>query len=221
MKDNIMELSKLPIFYGIKKEDLPAMLQCLGSYEKQYAKNEIIFLESCEIRSIGIILSGTVHMIKEDIEGSKTLIVCMKAGELFGETFSCGTQTDAKVSFLASTACRILFLPFYRVIHSCKLTCTFHHRLIENMIGLISNKNIQLMEKVEIISKKSLREKIICYLRVQEDHLKMREFEIPLGRLELADYLCADRSALTRELNSMQKEGLIRYRGNWFKMEKI
>lgn len=221
MKDNLMELTDMPIFYGIKKKDLPAMLQCLGSHQKQYKKNEMIFLESCDIRSIGIILSGTVHMIKEDIEGSKTLMVCMKAGELFGETFSCGTQTDAKVSFLAATACSILFLPFYKVIHSCKLTCTFHHRLIENMVGLISNKNIQLIEKIEIISKKTLREKIICYLHIQEDHLQKREFEIPLGRLELADYLCADRSALTRELNAMQKEGLIRYHGNRFVMEKI
>ena len=218
MQLDFQHLALLPLFTGICEEDLPAMLSCLGSFQKDYQKDEIILLESNEVTNIGIIISGIVHMIKEDGEGYKTLLVTMKDGELFGESFSCGSHLDAYVSFLAAAPCTVLFLPFYKIIHSCKMSCTFHHRLIENMVRLIGDKNVQLMHKIEVISKKTLREKIMAYLQYQATAQNSRYFTIPLGRLELAEYLCADRSALTRELSCMQKEGLISYEKNTFKL---
>ena len=218
MRLNFKQLALLPIFKGIYAEDLPAMLTCLGSFQKNYQKDEVIFLESNEIRNVGIILSGTVHMVKEDYEGCQTFIAAMKENELFGESFSCGSHLNAQVSFLAAAPCTVLFLPFHKVIHSCKLSCTFHHRLIENMVQLIGDKNVQLMQKIEVISKKTLREKILAYLRQQAIEQHSRQFTISLGRIELAEYLCADRSALTRELSYMQRDGLIIYNKNTFKL---
>ena len=218
MSINWDALSHMPLFYGIDVKDMPSMLQCLGSYKKQYLKNEFIFLEGENIQSIGIILSGTVHMIKEDYEGNSTLLVCMKEGELFGETFACGVAPDSKVSFLTTTLTTVLFLPFSKVIHSCQLPCTFHHRLIENMVRLISIKNVQLMNKVEIVSKKTLRDKILTYLYLQAELKQSDIFTIPFGRQELANYLCADRSALARELSLMQQEQLIKFDKNTFEI---
>ena len=218
MQLDFKQLSLLPIFYGIREEDLPAMFNCLGSFQKHYQKGEIIFLEGNQVRSVGIILSGIVHMMKEDSKGNQTLLVIMNQGELFGESFSCGSHSDARVIFFAAAPCAVLFLPFYKVIHSCKMTCTFHHRLIENMVQLIGDKNVQLMQKIEVISKKTLREKIMAYLQNQSIEQHSKSFTIPLGRLELAAYLCADRSALTRELSCMQKDGLIWYSKNTFKL---
>ena len=200
-----------------KAEQLKAA-NCLGSFQKNYQKDEIILLESNEVRSVGIILSGIVHMVKEDSEGYQTLLVAMKDGELFGESFSCGSHLDAHVSFFAAAPCTVLFLPFHKIIHSCKMSCTFHHRLIENMVQLIGDKNVQLMHKIEVISKKTLREKILTYLQQQALDQDSRQFTIPLSRLELAKYLCADRSALTRELSYMQKDGLISYEKNTFQL---
>ena len=74
MKLEFHKLTSLPLFTGIREEDLSAMLACLGSFQKRYRKNEIILLESNEVRSIGVILSGKVHMIKEDAEGYQTLL---------------------------------------------------------------------------------------------------------------------------------------------------
>ena len=206
MRLDIEQLTLLPIFKGIREEDLPAMLTCLGSFQKKYQKDEVIFLESNEVRNVGIILSGTVHMVKVDSEGYQTLLVVMKKNELFGESFSCGSHLDAQVSFLAAAPCEILFLPFHKVIHSCK------------MIQLIGDKNVQLMHKIEVISQKTLREKILAYLRQQAMEQSSKQFTIPLGRLELAEYLCADRSAVTRELSYMQRDGLIIYDKNTFQL---
>lgn len=160
MELDFKQLSQLPLFIGICEEELAAMLKCMGSYQKNYKKDEIIFLESNEVRNVGIILSGIVHMIKEDSDGHHTLLVTIKAGELFGESFSCGSHLDSCVSFFAAVPCTVLFLPFYKVIHSCKMSCTFHHRLIENMVRLIGDKNVLLMQKIEIISKKRSAEKL-------------------------------------------------------------
>lgn len=218
MRHDLKQLSSLPIFYGIQEADLPAMLNCLGSFRKTYRKNEIILLESNEIRNVGVILSGTVHMIKEDDSGHQSLLVAMHRHELFGESFSCGSSQDAHVSFFAASACTVLFLPFHRVIHSCKVNCIFHHRLIENMVQLIGDKNVQLMRKIEIISQKNLRDKLMRYLRYQSEGAQGGWFTIPLGRIELARYLCADRSALTRELSAMQQDGLIAFEKNRFRI---
>lgn len=216
----LRELGKMPLFADIREEDLSPMLHCLQSFEKSYQKGELILLESDAVRNVGLILSGTVHMIKEDAEGCETLILSMRKGELFGESFSCGSHPDAGVSFLAASPCTVLFLPFYRVVHTCTMTCTFHHRLIENMVRMIGDKNVQLMHKIEIISHKTLREKVLAYLRRQAGAQQGGWFTVPLGRVELADYLCANRSALTRELAAMKQEGILDYQKNTFVLLK-
>lgn len=220
MEDYIHSLSKLSLFSGIRTEDIDPMLTCLGSYTCNYKKGEFIFLSSEPIQSVGIILQGTIHMIKEDIWGNKTILAFMQKGEIFGETFACGNQLNSAVTFYASTNCKILYMPFYKIIHVCNISCIFHHRLIENMVRLIANKNTHLMEKIEIISKKTLREKILTYMSLQAQLHESSYFEIPLGRLELADYLCADRSALTRELNNMKSDGIIDFQKNYFHLLK-
>lgn len=180
-------------------------------------KGEIVAFETDKIEHIGIILSGAVDMVKEDLWGNKTTLVRMRARELFGETFACG-DTLSVVTFMVTENAEILFLPFRKVMHTCKMTCRFHHRLIENMVQQIAAKNRDLIRKVEVVSKKNLREKILAYLSQQAQLTNTRYFEIPLGRVELADYLCSDRSALTRELSNMKADGLIDYDKNMFRI---
>lgn len=220
MTITLRELSKMPLFAGIREEELSPMLHCLQGFEKSYQKGEVILLESHAVRNVGLILSGMVHMVKEDEEGCETLILSMKEGELFGESFSCGSYLDARVSFLAAAPCTVLFLPFHRVIHTCTMTCTFHHRLIENMVQMIGDKNVQLMHKIEIISQKTLREKVLTYLRLQAEAQQSRCITVPMGRGELAAYLCANRSALTRELAAMKQEKILDYHKNTFVLQR-
>jgi len=111
-----------------------------------------------------------------------------------------------------------MFIPFQRVVNSCSNACIFHHRLIENMIQLIADKNLMLMHKMEVVTKKTLKEKIMAYLSQQAQIKDTEYFEIPLNRTELAEFLCADRSALTRELSNMKKEGIIDYDKNVFRL---
>lgn len=219
-KDYFPELLSMPIFYGIEENNLEAMLNCLGAYIREYKKGRYIILCQDEVEVVGVILSGKVQMIRDDLWGNKTLLVSMDKGELFGETFSCGAHRKATVSFLASADAKILFMSFGHIMHSCSMDCKFHHRLIENMVTQIASKNTALMDKVDILSKKTLREKIATYLLQQVGKQNSTYFDIPYGRVQLAEYLCADRSALTRELSAMRDEGLIEYDKNSFHIIK-
>jgi len=214
----IEEELRSPLFDGIRREDLGAMLGCLSYHLSRYKKGDPIALEQEHLRHIGIILSGAVDMVKEDLWGNKTMLVRMRRDELFGESFACGSDTLSTVTFLAAEETEIMFIPFNKVMHTCTMACAFHHRLVENMVRLIADKNRDLMRKVEVVSKRSIREKLLSYLSIQAQTQNARYFEIPLGRVELAEYLCVDRSALTRELVKMKSEGLIDYDRNCFRI---
>ena len=217
MKDVLCELDS-PLFHGIAPGDRKAVLDCVSYHVGSYAKGEIIALEGENLNHIGVILSGSVDMVKEDLWGNKTIVMRLREKELFGETFACGNDSLSVVTFLASEDAEILFLPFNRVMHSCTMACSFHHQLIENMVRIIADKNRDLMRKVEVMSKRTIQEKILAYLSIQAQLQSSRYFEIPLGRVELAEYLCVDRSSLTRELAKMKDDGLIDYDKNCFRM---
>lgn len=221
VKNHGNDYSQIPLFAGISSEDLLSVFQCLGSFIKTYKKGEYILLSEDNVKCVGVILEGTVKMIKEDLWGNKTILAVMEQKELFGELFACGNTIAATVTFVAGRDTRVLYLPFDRVMHSCRKSCLFHHRLIENMVTLIADKSVQLMEKLEIVTKKTLREKILCFLDHQARKHNSRYFTIAMGRVELSEYLCADRSALTRELNLMKSEGIIDFDKNTFKILRL
>lgn len=216
--EKCLENINSPLFKDISPEERKTMLGCLGYYLRSFAKGEIVLCEDVDLRYIGIVLSGAVDMVKEDMWGNRTALVRMRKDEMFGETFACGSDRHLAVSFVAAENSKILFLPFERVMNSCDNTCSFHHRLVINMVSLIADKNRELINKLEVVSRRSLREKILTYLNIQSQLQNCRYFEIPLGRIELADYLCVDRSALTRELAKMKSEGLIDYDRNCFRL---
>ena len=216
----MVENIRSALFEGIHPSDMDGMFGCIGYHIRSFEKGEIIAFEEENINHVGVVLEGAVDMIKEDIWGNRTMLVRTYPQDVFGETFACGEESASLVTFAAVQDSRILFLPFNRVMHTCSHACQFHQTLVENMVRLIARKNRELMRKVEVVSKKSLREKILAYLSIQSQTQGSSRFEVPLGRVEWAEYLCADRSALTRELAKMKEEGLIDYRKNWFSVKK-
>ena len=215
---NVMGEVKSPLFHGIQPEERIAMLSCIGYHIGTFKKGDIVSFEGDNLKHIGIVISGAVDMVKEDLWGNKTMLVRMRKDELFGETFACGSDNLSVVTFLVSEDAKVLFMPFDRVMHSCTMACQFHHRLIENMVKVIADKNRDLMRKIDVVSKRTIREKLLAYLSIQAQIQNSSYFEVPLGRVELAEYLCVDRSALTRELAKMKEDGLIDYDKNCFRI---
>ncbi|MEE0954575.1 MAG: Crp/Fnr family transcriptional regulator [Eubacterium sp.] len=219
-KEEIQQIRQSPLFDGISDKDLPAMLKCTGCYTHFFNKGEPVYSQEEEVKTVGIVLCGHVQMLQEDIWGRKTILTAMDPGDMFGETFACGSETTSKVTFLCTMPSKILMMPFHHIMNMCSNACSFHNKLIENMVRMIAVKNGQLMQKVEILSKRTLREKILAYLSREVQKQKSQYLDIPMGRIELAEYLGADRSALSRELSRMKEDGLIDYDRNTFRLIK-
>lgn len=211
MQINPYILEKSVLFSGIAANNFEAVLGCVGARHKEFAKGEYISLQSEQLRSIGLIMSGRVLLLKEDIHGNHNILATLEPGEIFGETFVCGGAYTLSVSIQATEKTEVLFLSFDQVMHTCPNACEFHSKLITNMVIMIARKNLSLLEKLEVTTRHSLREKILTYLFQLTQRQGNAVVVSPLGRIELADFLGVNRSALTRELSRMQTEGLIKY----------
>ena len=205
-----------PLFQGIAFSDFERMLDCLSAWTSSYKKGELILLAGNTVDFVGLILSGSARIIKEDPEGRITILTELAASEAFGETFACAGISHSPVTIQAAEDSEILFFNYKRIITSCGSACPFHTKLIENMLKLIAGKNLALTQKIEILSKRTTREKLLYFFDAQRGAAK--KFTIPFNREELAHYLCVDRSAMSCELCKMRDEGLLKFRKNQFEL---
>lgn len=209
-------LLNCPLFAQIKSDTLFQILYCLKAKVKPYIKNQNIFTVGDHITDTGILLTGQAQIIYEDIFGNRSILGALNPGELFGEAFSCTATSKLPVSVVALTDCDILFIDYQRILTTCPSSCAFHHQLIENMVQILANKNVLLNQKIRYLSKRTTREKLLCYLSDQAKAAESRNFTIPFQRQELADFLCVERSAMSSELGKLKKEGLIDFHRSHF-----
>lgn len=211
-------ISQNPLFDQIEETDLMGMLGCLCARVHLYQKDSYIILAGDEVRSIGVVLKGKVSVERESEDGVRNLVTVLTPGECFGESFACSGNQEAFVSVVAMEDCEILFLDCKKIVTTCSSACAFHTRLIENILSMLSDKILGLNQKLEIVSKRKIREKLITFFETQKRNAGTNQFSIPYNREQLADFLFVDRSALSNELCKMRDEGLIRFHKNKFEI---
>jgi CRP-like cAMP-binding protein len=204
------------LFRGIAFSDFERIVPCLSAKTVVYKKDDVILLSGDAANFVGLILSGSVQIIKEDRSGRSAILTKLGVPELFGEVFACAEITQSPVTVLAAEDAEILLIDYRKIITSCIAACPFHARLIENMLKLIARKNLLLNQKIEVLSKRTTREKLLAFFEIQRGMAK--RFTIPYNREELAHYLCVDRSAMSNELCKMRDEGLIRFQKSTFEI---
>lgn len=209
------------IFKGIEVNNLKNILNCLSARVTSYKKNDIILSAGDEVSFVGVVLSGRIKISREDMDGNSNILAVIGYNEIFAETLACAGVKESPITAVAEDDCRVLFLNYKKIVSSCKNACAFHSRLIENMLDIIAKKNLMLNQKIEIISKRTIREKLLTFLEIQRKHSNSKKFKIPYNREVLADYLCVDRSAMSRELGKMRDEGLIEYRKDEFEIVQV
>jgi len=208
-------LKSVELFKGIGEAELESILDCLGAEIKEVRKDKIILFAGDKPQYIGIVFSGRLHIVKEDSDGNRLLVTAVTPGEAFAEALCCAGVAESPVTVLPDTDSVVMLLHFQRILRTCPNACPFHTKLIENMLGLVANKNLQLQSRMEIIGLKAIRAKVTRYLESIRPK-QGRNITVPFNREELADFLCVERSALSHELSKMKKDGLIDYRKNKF-----
>ena len=208
-----------PLWSGIGYSDFESIVRCMKAETRNYCKGEVVLLSGDIMNHIGLIISGGVKVVKEDMDGNVSILTKLAAPEIFGEIFTCAGIDHSPVTIQASESCEILFINYRRVITSCSSACGFHSRMIENMLKLIAQKNLMLNQKIGILSERTTRKKLLAFFNTQRGGAK--KFTIPYNREELARYLNVDRSAMSNELCKMRDEGLIKFHKKNFEIYEV
>ena len=218
MKKYLNILRKCRLFSGISDENLISMLGCLGARVDFFDKKYTVFAEGSTIKYIGIILSGSAKLIQNDYFGNRSIIASFYPSDMFAEAIACADVDSLPVSVIASEPSEIMFIDCSHVLHTCQNSCGFHQQLIFNLMKSMAEKNLMFHQKIEIISKRTTREKLMAYLMSVAKKADSNSFEIPFDRQELADYLEVDRSGLSAEISKMRKEGVLESEKNRFSL---
>ena len=216
MKQYINLLKNTYMFNGINESEIEGMLKCLNARTMLYKKNEYILRNGETVNSIGMVLEGLALVEKEDIWGNRTIISEISPGSLYAESYACLSKLPAEISVIASDNTTVMLFDIRRILTTCSSSCGFHTRLIQNLLYTIAQKNVLLTKKMEYISKKTIKEKLLAYLSSEAMKAGSPTFNIPFNRQELADFLSVDRSALSSEISRLQKKGIISCRKNAF-----
>ncbi len=213
-----VDMENIYLFKGIKEVGLDALLGYLQAKPYVFKKDEVVWKQGVSISSIAVVLVGEVKLSKIGFNGKETLYSYVKDGEVFGANFLCAglKKSPLQVKTLKQTG--VLFIPFERLIKFDEYTARWNAQLIKNLFELIGLENLALERRMLILKNKSIKEKILAYLDIEAQELGAREFKIEYSREQMAEYLGVDRSALSRELSNLQKEGVLEYRKNEFKL---
>lgn len=222
MKKDRSAVLASPLFRGVRPEELEQILARLDARERQFDGGEIIWMAGDRAESVGVVLSGRVQVLREERWGARTLLTELGRGELFGETFACapGPEKTLPVTVAAASPCSVLLLDYRRMVSPGAEDFAFHHRLVENMLGILAEKNLMLNRRLVHLSRRSTREKLLSYLREQSAAQGGGTFTIPFNRQELADYLCVDRSAMSAALSKLRREGVLETSRSRFRLKE-
>jgi CRP-like cAMP-binding protein len=222
MKKCLDVLKKAELFQGIRETDLMPLLSCLAAKLRHYDKGEYVLAGGEKASSFGLVLSGRVQVAVDDFYGNRTILAQEEAGGLFGESHACACASSQREGFPFSVSAAedsdIMFIDCRKLSSPCTNACSFHKQLIQNLLGIVSRKNIALTQKIEFTSRRTTREKLLAYLSAQAQKAGSSRFTIPFNRQELADYLAVDRSAMSAELSRMRNDGLLIYNKNQFEL---
>ncbi len=209
-------LGSSPLFDGVDETDLPALLGCLSARRAKIPAGGDVLRAGDPAGRVGLVLTGQVQVIQDDFYGNRSIVASVGPGQLFGEAFACAGAAALPVGAVAAGDSEILWIDYRKILSTCEKRCAFHHRLIYNMLRVLAGKNMQLSRKVELLSKRTTREKLLCYLDGEARRAGSRSFSIPFSRQELADFLSVDRSAMCHELSKLRREGRIDFQKNRF-----
>ncbi len=216
MKPDTEILTGNPLFEGIRPEEIPDMLDCLQVRTMKYEKNQIIFSEGDLAEYVGILLTGSIFIMREDYFGNRHITTTLQAPELFGEVFACAETVLLPVSVIACEDSMVMLLNCKKILTVCGNSCKFHNTLIHNLLKVIARKNLMLNKKLNIITKRTTREKLMAFLMSEAKKNAAPAFTIPYNRQELADYLGVERSALSAEISRLCREGVLETKRSWF-----
>jgi CRP-like cAMP-binding protein len=209
-------LEASPLFKGIESGDIEAMLARLSAVRREYNKGETIIWEGEAVSEVGILLSGSARSYKCDASGKLFAVTMLGPGSYLGVLLAASHDRTSPVSVQALSGACVLLIPINNILE--RSDCPHHTKLIGNLLDGIAEKALVLHDRNDCLIRPTIREKVITFLTREARSAGSRSFAIPMGRAAMAEYLDVDRSALSRELSWMKRDGIIKYEKNRFEL---
>lgn len=188
-------------------------LNCSKVQKKNFNKGEVITTYIAKRNQLCILLYGEAELVRYDYNGNKTIVEHFSSNDVFGEIFYSVTTNNELFVEARENSC-VLFFIYDDIKIKCKRNCEFHEKLLINLPELFLNEIIDLNMRIELLSKRTIREKLQAYFNIISARNMSKSFKIPFSLTDLADYISVDRSAMMRELKSLKDEGFIEKSGN-------
>lgn len=211
-------LKKCRLFDGLSEQNILRSLSVLNAQTITREKGNYILRAGERTECIGLVLSGTVMIIQEDLWGNRNIIAKLTAGDFFAEVFAATPHSVLNISAAAEEPCEILQLNIQRLLTSSGSEA--NNGIVRNLVAILADKTRMLNEKITHISKRKTRDKLLSYLSAESARQGSLSFDIPYNRQQLADYLCVERTAMSAELSKLQKEGLLKTRQRHFDLNR-
>ena len=209
------------LFKGIERDDCCRMINCFNADIKKFKSGNRIMDYSDNPDKLGIILNGTAVMIRYDINGVRSIMESLGEQSVFGVYFTFTASQRSGIEIIAETECEVMFVRRSEITKRCENACHCHTRVVENLLDLMSEKAISLNERIEVLSQRSIEDKLIsCLSIIEEKTPKGKIPQIPFSTTALSDYLCVNRSALQREITRLKNEGILSISKRKFKLCK-
>ncbi len=221
MEKYFNQIKNSPLFFGMNEDELRGILECFNARLKSYESGEMIIRQSDVITNLYLVLEGGVNIEKDTYWGRRIIITKLGVNDNIAMSFVACKAVESTIDAIASENTKLLVLNYEKCTSMCQNACARHKVLINNMFEILAKENLELLQKIENISQKSIRDKLLTYLSNEARKNKNNVFEIPFNRQDLADYLNIDRSAMSFELSKLQKEGLIQYEKNKFLLKSF
>ncbi len=203
------------LFNGLHDSEIESALNLFSAKKRKYSKGEIIASAGTRLERFGLVLSGTVQVSFIDIDGNSVIMASVTSGDTFGESLCWLNITEIPVTVTAFSDTEVLLLsPQSLLASNDSLACELRNRFV----SMLATKALAMNDRIQILSKPTVRQKIITFLSQYSNRSQSKTFSVPFDRETLALYLGVNRSALSRELSAMQKERIIEFYKNTFKI---
>ncbi len=212
------ELAKSPLFHDISYQDYREILACFQAVQRSFRADELIYDFSTD--AVGVVERGQASLIRIDEEGVTTVLENLSAGGVFGKTLAFAGSTGDSLEVICRRPRDVVFIDYAHILSRCGSACRRHSILVQNMLQLMADKAQALSCRVDVLSRRSIREKLMCYFRQLSQEAGGPTFTLPFSLSTLADYIATDRSAMMRELKRLRDEGSVRSDGRQFTLRQ-
>ncbi len=218
MEQYLFVLRNSPFFQGLTDEEILSVLHCVNATTMKKEKDSYVFRVGDSTESMGLVLSGSVLAVQEDLWGHRNIVDRIGVGEYFAEPFAATPGAVLNMSVVAVEDCEIMLMNMNRLMQTCVSACAHHNKLIRNLVSVMARKVLNLNNKITHMGKRNTRDKLLSYLSAESMRQGKLSFTIPYDRQQLADYLCVERAAMSVELGKLQKEGYLKTNRNHFEL---